>query len=113
MTCRPRGSGSTSRSRRCSRRWPSGHCPATCSSARIRAELVGKFAQAPVKTRTPVYAAAIGIAAVVAIALAITRFIPWGHAPAVDGQLADGSTYIAAPGAKVTVLGARHVRVEG
>jgi tetratricopeptide (TPR) repeat protein len=87
---------------------------ADTARARIRAELVAKYAVAPARTRTPIYAAAIGIAAVVAIALAISRFIG-GHAPSSgnNNTLADGSTYVAGPGAKVTVLGARHVRVEG
>jgi tetratricopeptide (TPR) repeat protein len=88
--------------------------------ARIRAELVAKYgaeARGRTRMRTPVLAAAIGIAAVVALALAISRFVGGGGGAgtvsSAGGQLADGSTYVTAPGAKVTVIGVRHVRVDG
>jgi tetratricopeptide (TPR) repeat protein len=77
---------------------------------RIRAELVHKFGVVEVR-RSPVRAIAIGLAATLALVLLLGRFI--GHRPAPSQTLADGSTFIAHPGAKVVVVGPRHVRVEG
>jgi tetratricopeptide (TPR) repeat protein len=94
--------------------------------ARIREELVAKFAVSappaqpakPIRTRVPVFAIGAGFAATAAIA-AIAVHFAGGHRGAVaaigDGEheLADGTTYIAEPGATVAVLGPREVRVEG
>ncbi len=82
---------------------------------RIRGELVAKFgaeALPRAHARTRLVAAGIGVVAAAAIALVVLRFVG-RHEAANDGTLADGSTYVAAPGAKVTVISARHVRVEG
>jgi len=87
---------------------------------RIRDGLVAKFAVAPApraKTRVPLFAVGLGLAATAAIAVVATHFIHAPGAPAAIGQgeqkLADGTTYIAEPGAKVAVLGPRKVRIEG
>jgi len=90
--------------------------------ARIKAALVEKHGReaAPTRSRarTPLIAAGIGIAATAATAMVVAHFVgkPAAHQDqelTAKGQLADGSTYIAEQGAKVTVLGSRHVRVEG
>ncbi len=90
---------------------------------RIRDGLVEKFAvaaaPAKTKTRTPLYAAGFGLAAAAGVAAIATHLI--GHAPLaqlaesgdLEQKLADGTTYVAAPGTKVSVLGPRSVRVEG
>jgi hypothetical protein len=83
--------------------------------ARIRGELVTKFGVAEVprtRARTPLVAASIGVLAAAAIALIVLRFVGKHEVKSSD-TLADGSTYVAAPGGKVTVISARHVRVEG
>ncbi len=87
---------------------------------RIREALLAKHATvatAPTtRARTPLIAAGLGLAATAAAALVITRFVDDEPAAVVDtgsSKLADGSTYLTEPGAKVTVLGARRVRVEG
>jgi hypothetical protein len=90
--------------------------------ARIKNELVAKHGREAVATksraRTPLIAAGIGIAATAATAMVVAHFVGEPSSK-VDseltkkGQLADGSTYIAEQGAKVTVLGPRRVRVEG
>src|SRR5262249_53750783 len=79
----------------------------------IRAELIARHG-APVVERSlrrPLMAVGIGLAATAVIALIATRFV--GTKPHEGDTLADGSTYITEPGAKLTVLGPRHVRVEG
>ena len=97
------------------------------AKARIRAKLISAHgADAPVaaKKRSPLVAVGVGLAATAAAALIVTRFVgtTGSGEPAAGGgetvvnktnELADGSTWIAVPGAKVTVLGNRHVRVEG
>ncbi len=93
---------------------------ADAARTRIRAELVAKFgvAEAAPRTRarTPLAAIGFGLVATAAAGLVATRFV--GHeSPAVTDSasttLADGSTFITAPGAKVSVLGPRRVRVDG
>ena len=82
--------------------------------ARIRAELVTKFgAEQHVSLRRPLGFALIGVVAAAALALVFFHKAPRAPLAAADGTLADGSTYVAAPGARVTVVGPRHVRVEG
>ncbi|NVB79466.1 MAG: VWA domain-containing protein [Kofleriaceae bacterium] len=83
---------------------------------RIREELVAKHgvvAHAKARVRVPLFAVGIGLAATAATALVVAKLV--GDEPARDGShaLADGSTFITEPGAKVTVLGTRRVRVEG
>jgi hypothetical protein len=77
--------------------------------ARIRAELVHRFGvvEAP---RSPVRFLTIAFAMSIALALLLGRHRAPPHATAT---LADGSTYIAQPGARVAVTGPRHVRVAG
>jgi hypothetical protein len=100
---------------------------APAARTRIRDELVEKFAAAataPVKskTRTPLYAAGFGLAAAAGVAAIATHLVSHREASVaapraatgdVEQKLADGTTYIAAPGAKVSVLGPRSVRIEG
>jgi tetratricopeptide (TPR) repeat protein len=87
--------------------------------SRIRAHLIARHGNdAPARSmRTPMFAIGLGLAATVAAALIITRVAGHGgkaEVPAGDvHQLADGSSWIVEPGAKVTVVGTRHVRVEG
>ena len=92
------------------------------AKARIRAKLLGSHGiDAPVrKRRSPLVAVGLGLAATAAAALIVTRVVgdhgkdgPAGGITNATNELADGSTWIAEPGATVTVLGARHVRVEG
>src|SRR5205807_773634 len=90
---------------------------ADTARARIRAELVDKFGTrhvAQTRTRVPLLAVLGGLAATAALALILLRVFGGSTQPgASDGQLADGSTYLTAPGGKLTQLGRRHVRVEG
>jgi tetratricopeptide (TPR) repeat protein len=91
--------------------------------ARIRGELVAKFgadASAPrVRSlRAPLVATCAGLAAAAAIALVATRLVGRGgddHLGTLvpSGTLADGTTYVAEPGATVAVIGPRRVRVTG
>jgi tetratricopeptide (TPR) repeat protein len=87
--------------------------------ARIRTELIAKHGAADVvkktRVRVPVLAVGIGLAATAATALVVGQFVGRESAPAVGEShtLADGTTYVAKDGAKVVVLGARRVRVEG
>ena len=90
--------------------------------ARIRAELIASAARdpAPARRRSPVRAIAFGLAATAAAGLIVTRIVGvggdgGGEAPRRAGtyRSGDGTTWLAAPGGKVTVLGARRVRVEG
>ncbi len=93
------------------------------AKARIRAKLVTAHASAtPVgKRRSPMIAVGLGLAATAAAALIVTRVVGGGAGTGTatgigtdtTSQLADGTTWIAEPGATVTVLGTRHVRVEG
>jgi tetratricopeptide (TPR) repeat protein len=90
--------------------------------ARIKNELVAKHGREAGATksraRTPLIAAGIGIAATAATAMIVAHFAGTPSTK-VEGEvtkkglLADGSTYIAEQGAKVTVLGPRRVKVEG
>ncbi len=91
--------------------------------ARIRDRLVAQFAVAAApparaKLRPPLVAAGLGLAAAAAVAVIATQLAGPGapRSAAIGGgeqKLADGTTYIAEPGAKVTVLGPRKLRVEG
>jgi ferric-dicitrate binding protein FerR (iron transport regulator) len=91
-----------------------GEPPRISDSARtrIRAELVHKFGVIEPR-RSPLRAVAIGLAATVAFVLLLGRFIGRDPLPPQSQTLADGSTFVAQPGAKVVVVGPRHVRVEG
>ncbi len=92
---------------------------ADAARTRIRAELVAKFGAplgARTRTRTPLVAVGFGLAATAAAALIATRVVGREPAAVTEGDsttLADGSTFITAPGAKVSVLGPRRVRVDG
>jgi tetratricopeptide (TPR) repeat protein len=86
---------------------------------RIRNHLLARASEAPARRRSPMFAIGLGLAATAAAALIITRVVG-DDAPTVANtpggavqKLADGSTWMAAPGGKVTVLGERRVRVEG
>jgi tetratricopeptide (TPR) repeat protein len=86
--------------------------------ARIRAELVANHGvAAPERTRSPLVAVGIGLVAAAAVAMIAGRFVgggtPASHGHESVAQLGDGTTYLVAPGAKVTEIGNRHVRVEG
>jgi hypothetical protein len=85
--------------------------------ARIRTELIAKHGAVEVvkktRVRVPLLAAGIGLAATAATALVVSQFTGSESAPGDSHTLADGSTYVAKHGAKVVVLGARRVRVEG
>lgn len=91
------------------------------AKARIRAKLIAAHAAeggAAKKKRSPLVAVGLGLAATAAAALIVTRVVGGSSTRTTDPgtgvtEMADGSTWIAEPGAKVTVLGARHVRVEG
>ena len=85
---------------------------------KIRAQLIAAHAVAAPK-RSPWLAVGIGVAAAAAAAVLI---VSRGGVEALvappalhtdEHALADGSTWIAEPGAKVAVIGPRHVRVEG
>ncbi|HEY5923050.1 MAG TPA: VIT domain-containing protein [Kofleriaceae bacterium] len=86
--------------------------------ARIRDELLvkhGRVATAKTRARVPLFAVGIGLAATAATALVVSQFVG-DETTTVSGEsnkLADGSTYVAKDGAKVTVLGPRRVRVDG
>ena len=89
---------------------------ADTTRARIKAELVDKFGVTPARSRlrSPLIAIGLGLAATAAAALIVTRFVGApADAPRDGGELADGSTWIAEPGAEVEVLGHRRVRVAG
>lgn len=93
------------------------------AKARIRAKLVAAHgAESPRRKRSPLVAVGLGLAATAAAALIVTRVVGGGSGTETGSgtgmgtglaSMDDGSTWIAEPGAKVTVLGARHVRVEG
>ncbi|HVK86145.1 MAG TPA: VIT domain-containing protein, partial [Kofleriaceae bacterium] len=86
---------------------------------RIRASLIARAAQpeVPAKRRSRARAIGLGLVATAAAAAIVTRVV--GDDGATRGTtgavqtLADGSTWVTAPGGKVTVLGERRVRVEG
>ncbi len=90
---------------------------ADAARTRIRAELVARHGVvAP--TRRPLFAVGAGLAVAAGAALIVTRVVGGGvgDGPVVapdTGKLADGSTWIVEPGADVTVIGPRHVRVTG
>ncbi|CAN5727673.1 hypothetical protein BH11MYX2_BH11MYX2_07280 [soil metagenome] len=89
--------------------------------ARLRAKLIDTNAVKMKKKSSPLLAIGGGLAAAAAAALIVTRVVghggpvqptpTTGESPAV--VMADGTTWITTDGAKVTVLGDRHVRVEG
>lgn len=89
------------------------------SRARIRAELIARHGRtAPARKRIPSLALGLGLAATAAAALLVLRAGggDGGRGGAVEpaaSTLADGSTFIAGPGATLTTLGPRRVRVDG
>lgn len=79
---------------------------------RIRAQLVHRFGEVPAP-RSHVRAIVLGLTAT-ALAIFALVIVLRHRSPVVHGDaLADGSTYVADDGSRVTVLGPRHVRVEG
>jgi len=95
---------------------------ADAARARIREQLVAKFATSDVvveapRRRVPAFAIGAGLVAVAASAAMVMHFTRGHEADATMGEgekkLADGSTYIAQPGATVAVIGPREVRVTG
>jgi hypothetical protein len=90
---------------------------------RIREALVAehattpaKAAARPVRTRVPLLAVGFGLAATAAAALVVTHLVGGDtshESRDASTKLADGTTYITNIGGKVTVVGHRHVRVEG
>jgi tetratricopeptide (TPR) repeat protein len=83
--------------------------------ARMRAHLVARFA-APARRRSPALAVGLGLAAAAAAAAIVTRVVgddPGSPGGAPGRALADGTTWVTAPGGRVDVLGPRHVRVTG
>jgi len=91
------------------------------AKARIRAKLIAAHgADTPARKRSPLVAVGVGLVAAAAAALIVTRVVGSGSGTGAGtgagtdvAEMSDGSTWIAEPGAKVTVLGTRHVRVEG
>ncbi|MCX5745093.1 MAG: VIT domain-containing protein, partial [Proteobacteria bacterium] len=94
--------------------------------ARMRAALIAKHSADPASAhpqakRRPLLAVGVGVFAAAAGALIVTRVVggsddvTTGSALVAsdNGKLADGSTWLVEPGAKVTQLGPRHVRVVG
>jgi hypothetical protein len=83
--------------------------------ARIKAALVDKYGvDVKPRLRSPASAIAVGLAAAAVVALIVTRLVGDDAAPTGNnGTLADGSTWIVEPGAKVDVIGPRRVRVHG
>ena len=88
--------------------------------ARIKAELVAKFAAEPARVRAgrPMIAIGVGIAALAAAALLLVHASPKAGSSSATPilattTLADGTTYVADRGARVDALGPRHVRVTG
>ncbi len=98
-----------------------GEAPVLTDAARsrIRAHLIARHGKdAPARSlRRPLFAIGLGLAATAAAALIITRVVGDDASGVVaDGDVhkaEDGTTWITEPGAKVTVLGERRVRVEG
>jgi tetratricopeptide (TPR) repeat protein len=94
---------------------------ADTARARILAELVARHGTpardvvvpARKATRTPLVAVGFGLAATAAAVLIVSRFVGGGEMPIARHADAEGATYLTEPGAKVTVLGPRHLRVEG
>ncbi len=84
--------------------------------ARIRAHLLAKHG-AESRRRSPLIAVGLGLAAAAAAAVIVTRFVGGGGGVivpvAADGKLADGTSWITEPGARVDVVAARRVRVTG
>ena len=79
---------------------------------KMRAELVHRFGAVPAP-RSYVRAIVLGLTAT-ALAIFALVVVLRHKSPVVHGDaLADGSTYVADEGSRVTVLGPRHVRVEG
>ncbi|HUJ62795.1 MAG TPA: VIT domain-containing protein, partial [Kofleriaceae bacterium] len=87
---------------------------ADAARARIRDELIARHT-APPQRRLARRLAFAGLGLAAAAAVLALVFVRGGKpAPiAAPGALADGTTFVAEPGARVTVLGPRHVRVEG
>ncbi len=87
--------------------------------ARIRAQLLDKHAAKPAEQavrgkRSPFIAVGLGLAATAAGALIVTRVVGGpAQVETVASDELDGTTWITEPGATVTQLGPRRVRVEG
>ncbi len=87
--------------------------------SRIRANLIARHGKtAPARSlRVPMFAIGLGLAATAVAALIITRVAGDDEKAVVAGgevhKASDGSTWIVAPGATVSVLGERRVRIEG
>ncbi len=81
---------------------------------RIRAQLVHRFGEVPVP-RSHVRAIVLGLTATALAIVALVIVLRHRSQPrVVTGEaLADGSTYVVDDGSRLTVLGPRHVRVEG
>jgi len=88
---------------------------ADASRARIRAALIARHGAAPARSaRSPLAWVGVGVAAVAAAALLVGRFAGSGAlAPSPEAQLVAGAEIVSEPGARVTALGARRLRVEG
>ena len=84
--------------------------------SRIRGHLMEKHAVEPTKSRTrsPIFAIGLGLAATAAGALVVTKLAGKTADPTIetDGST-DGATWIARDDGKVTKLGPRKLRVEG
>jgi Vault protein inter-alpha-trypsin domain/von Willebrand factor type A domain/FecR protein len=95
---------------------------ADTARARSRAHLVEKHGAAA-RRRSPLIAVGLGLAATAAAAAIVTRVVGGGdsgggggHGASVvaeGGKLADGTSWLTQPGARVDVLAARRVRVTG
>ena len=82
--------------------------------ARIRLALVAKHgSDVKAPARSPVFAIGLGLAAVAAGAVVVTRLAGGGDAVVEPDGATDGATWIAREDGKVTKLGARRLRVEG
>ena len=82
--------------------------------ARIRLALVAKHgSDVKTSTRSPVFAIGLGLAAVAAGAVVVTRIAGDADPVALPDGATEGATWIAREDGKVTKLGARRLRVEG
>jgi hypothetical protein len=87
---------------------------APAARARIRAELIAGHAASARPARSPLVAVAAGLAAVAAAALILGRLVgDRAPAPAPGAQVIAGAEVVTEPGATVTPLGPRRLRVEG
>jgi hypothetical protein len=79
--------------------------------ARIRADLLARYAVAR-RARWPL-AIASAVAAAAAVALIVSRSTSESSAPGATVHELDGAEVVTEPGAQVTELGPRHLRIEG